>query len=67
MALILPKERVLAAYMTVAKKELMDKDLLIVKLQNLVTAGDLTAEDVQPIVNILSPPEPEQNPEPTGE
>lgn len=55
MALIFPKEMVIAAYKTVAEKGLMDKDLLIVKLQNLVTNGDLTEQDVEPIVDILAP------------
>jgi hypothetical protein len=57
MALIFPKEMVIAAYKTVAEKGLMDKDLLIVKLQNLVTNGDLTEQDVEPIVDILVPQE----------
>ena len=53
--LIFPKEMVIAAYVKVAEKGLMDKDLLIVKLQNLVTNGDLTEQDVEPIVDILAP------------
>jgi hypothetical protein len=57
MALIFPKDMVIAAYMKVAEKGLIDKDLLIVKLQNLVTNGDLTQEDAAPIVDILVPQE----------
>lgn len=53
--LIFGKERTLEAFKNVAQKGLMDKDLLIVKLQNLVTAGDLTESDIQPIVDIIQP------------
>lgn len=55
--LIFPKEKILASYLIVAQNGLMNKDLLVVKLQNMVTDGDLTVEDIQPILDILEPPE----------
>lgn len=54
MALIAPKEIVLNSFMRMAEKKLLDKDYLLVKLQALVTDGDLTQEEVQPIVDILT-------------
>ena len=53
--LIFPKDKILASYMKVAKNKLMDKDLLTVKLQNMVTDGDLTVEEIQPILNVIEP------------
>lgn len=57
MALIVPKEVILNSLINVATKGLMDKDFLIAKMQIMVTDGDLTQEDMQPIVDILYPPE----------
>lgn len=54
--LIMPKDKVLSSYLKVAQNKLLDKDLLIVKLQNIVTAGDLTAEEIQPIMDVIEPP-----------
>ncbi|ANW97729.1 hypothetical protein CSTERTH_01120 [Thermoclostridium stercorarium subsp. thermolacticum DSM 2910] len=55
MPLIVPKEVLLNSFKNVAQKGLMDKDYLVTKLQIMVTEGDLTQEDVQPIIEILYP------------
>lgn len=56
MPLIVPKEIILSSFKNVAEKGLMDKDYLTAKLQIMVTDGNLTQEDIQPIVDILYPP-----------
>jgi|GEM_PF-3401431 hypothetical protein len=55
--LIAPKEIILDSFMRMAETGLLDKDYLLVKLQGLVLEGDLAQEEIQPIVNILVPPE----------
>lgn len=56
MALIVSKEKLLSSYTNAATKGLMDKDYLIIKLQEKVDNGDFTQEEIQPIVDILNPP-----------
>ena len=53
MTLIVNKEILLNAYMNMALKKLMDKDYLLVKLQEKVDLGDFLLEEIQPIVDIL--------------
>lgn len=60
MALIAPKEVVLNSFKRMAETGLLDKDYLLVKLQGLVLDGDLTQEEIQPIVDILVPPTPQE-------
>lgn len=55
--LIVPKETLIQSYKNVINKRLLDYDLIIVKLQALVTTGDLTEDDVQPLVNMINPGE----------
>ena len=57
MTLIVPKEVLLDAYKNMAEKKMMDKDFLLVKLQEKVDDGDFTQAEIQPIVDILNPPE----------
>lgn len=55
--LIAPKEIVLSSFMRMAETGMINADYLLVKLQILVMEGDLTQEEIQPIVDILAPPQ----------
>lgn len=57
MALIVPKDIILNSFKNVAEKGLMDRDFLVAKMQIMVTDGDLTQEEIQPVIDILYPQE----------
>ena len=55
--LIANKEIVLNSFKRCAEGNLLDKDLLLAKLQIMVLNEDCTVEEVQEIVDILVPPQ----------